>query len=277
MSASCSHTDNQYVHPSHQLEPNNPTAYHNRGSLYDRLGDYPSALSDFGRAIQLDGGAALSFNARGLLHERAGRAREALADFDVAVRLDPQNENFLRNRALCHRSHGQLREAIADFTTLLEVRLLSDFHTCSPIQSEAIMSQFHGPACILPTQSMQSLCVCVWGGGGGGGQIKWLKDTLTDRRCYWRGLEVSAIQPPPPPPRPQSGTTSHSSYIKPQVCVYRLSRPDVRKHAHIGIIPLCNCAHVRCPQIMSQLWPIEATFIESSATTSEPLQTTQRQ
>jgi tetratricopeptide (TPR) repeat protein len=36
------------------LEPNNATAFHNRGSLYERVGRLQDALSDFTKAIEID-------------------------------------------------------------------------------------------------------------------------------------------------------------------------------------------------------------------------------
>lgn len=36
------------------LEPNNATAFHNRGSLYERVGRLQDALSDFTKAIEIE-------------------------------------------------------------------------------------------------------------------------------------------------------------------------------------------------------------------------------
>jgi tetratricopeptide (TPR) repeat protein len=85
----------------------NATAYHNRGSLFERLGKPKEALPDFTRAIALDPASALSYNARGLLWERMGKLDRAAADYDAALQLEPHTVVFLKNRGLCHRNRGK--------------------------------------------------------------------------------------------------------------------------------------------------------------------------
>lgn len=83
-----------------EIEPNNSTAYHNRGSLLERLGNLKNALADFNKAIELDPKSALSYNARGLLLERIStneaELEKSIQDFNRAVALEPNNPVFLR-------------------------------------------------------------------------------------------------------------------------------------------------------------------------------------
>ncbi|MBS1997382.1 MAG: tetratricopeptide repeat protein [Cyanobacteria bacterium SZAS LIN-2] len=70
-----------------------------RGTAYSELGNYKAALSDFDRAIALDGKAHLAFNNRGVVYFRQGIADKAISNFDQALALDPTDKYAVVNRA----------------------------------------------------------------------------------------------------------------------------------------------------------------------------------
>ena len=80
----------------------------------DKLGRLEEAISDFSRAISLDGDNASSHNSRGLARDRAAGMKQdaaaaaalreaAILDFSAAVQLEPGNPVFRHNRGFCFR------------------------------------------------------------------------------------------------------------------------------------------------------------------------------
>lgn len=65
-------------------------AYYYRGLLNQRNGDLNAALSDFNRAIKLEGRLAPAYLARAELFNRGGRSQKAQADLAAYRRLRPQ-------------------------------------------------------------------------------------------------------------------------------------------------------------------------------------------
>ena len=81
-----------------RLDPKHDAAYHNRGLIYSRSGNYDNAIEDFNRAIKLAPNDANSYNSRGLAFRRSGEYERALQDFDHAIRLDPGFALAISNR-----------------------------------------------------------------------------------------------------------------------------------------------------------------------------------
>lgn len=72
-----------------QLNPENATAYGNRGTAKAALGNAGGAIEDFDAAIRLDPENAEYFHERGLAKEALGQTEAAKADFEKAKGLDP--------------------------------------------------------------------------------------------------------------------------------------------------------------------------------------------
>jgi serine/threonine protein kinase/Flp pilus assembly protein TadD len=66
-----------------------------RGKYYMRRKDYPAALSDFSRSIQLNPSFVDSYKRRAWLHFHFGRYQEALADIAKAVESNPEDLSSL--------------------------------------------------------------------------------------------------------------------------------------------------------------------------------------
>lgn len=73
----------QYI----KLNPNDASAYYNRGRTYARLKNPAAAIQDFNQTIKLDPTYARAYNKRGELRTQAGDKKAALADFQQAAAL----------------------------------------------------------------------------------------------------------------------------------------------------------------------------------------------
>jgi tetratricopeptide (TPR) repeat protein len=74
-------------------------AYLKRGTLYYKLlKRYEDALSDFNTAVELDKGCVHAHLHRGIVKCHLLKFADSLADFDWAIRLDPNDERAFYNR-----------------------------------------------------------------------------------------------------------------------------------------------------------------------------------
>jgi tetratricopeptide (TPR) repeat protein len=73
-----------------RTDPNDASAFYNRGVAYSAKGDKDRAIADYSEAIRLDPGYALAFNQRGNAHSAKGDNDRAIADYSDAIRLDPK-------------------------------------------------------------------------------------------------------------------------------------------------------------------------------------------
>lgn len=96
-------------------------AHNDRGNAYGKTGQYPAALADFERVIELDDDDPDAFYNRGLTYKRLGRADEALADYDRAIEIKPRYSKAYNNRGSIFGERGQFRRAIDDFDTAIAI------------------------------------------------------------------------------------------------------------------------------------------------------------
>lgn len=71
-----------------ELDPNNSTAYHNRGFVYTSLKNYAQALADFTRAIECDAENDDSYASRGNVYNEIGEYQKAIADLSKSIELN---------------------------------------------------------------------------------------------------------------------------------------------------------------------------------------------
>jgi tetratricopeptide (TPR) repeat protein len=139
-----------------RLEPgNNPFAYHARGAILRRNGNFDGAiashdqglrinpadafgfasrayassekgehdraLADADEALRIAPGSAYGFLVRGLIFSRKGNFARAVADLDETIRLSPKDARAYLWRGLAHEQSGDTFRASADFQAALAV------------------------------------------------------------------------------------------------------------------------------------------------------------
>ena len=97
----------------------NPLYWHNRGFCYRNMGRFQEAISDYSRAIELDGSNAAAFNNRGYAWRKLGWYAEAASDYTRSLELDPSNVKAYNNRGYCHAKAGKYLEAVADYSRVI--------------------------------------------------------------------------------------------------------------------------------------------------------------
>ena len=101
-----------------ELDPNQITAYNNRGLAHTELRDYNSAINDFHRAIEINPNYADAYNNRGVVYIRQGQSNRAIDDYNRAIELNYVLAYFNRGEALLYQREWE--RAKSDLTTAEE-------------------------------------------------------------------------------------------------------------------------------------------------------------
>jgi tetratricopeptide (TPR) repeat protein len=131
-----------------------------RGAAHGKLRDYPHALADLNRAIDLQPNHSEPYRERGKVYEQQGQHDRALADFNKAVLLNTLEENNYCDRADLHRTRGNQKQALSDYNQALELNprmtaaregrmmtalLLRDFDRCLADAASLLARQPNDP------------------------------------------------------------------------------------------------------------------------------------
>lgn len=105
-----------------RLNPNDATAYYNRGNARKNKGDLDRAIADYSRSIELKNPELhLPYYNWGNARYDQGDLDGAIADFNEAIRLNPNFADAYYNRADSRKAKGDLASAIADYQKYLDL------------------------------------------------------------------------------------------------------------------------------------------------------------
>jgi tetratricopeptide (TPR) repeat protein len=102
--------------------PSRAANRYRQGMLLLGPGDYPGAIAQFTRAVQILPEYADAYLGRGKAHQGAGRNAAALADFEKAIAIDPTSELAYTLRGMLEQSQGETEKALVDFTRSIHLR-----------------------------------------------------------------------------------------------------------------------------------------------------------
>lgn len=100
--------------------PQNVTAYNNRGLLYFQNGQFSHALADYNNALQLNPKLAKIYNNRANCYASMGQPMEALFDYERALDLNPANTHARINQGITFRELEMYEHAIETFDLALQ-------------------------------------------------------------------------------------------------------------------------------------------------------------
>ena len=103
------------------LDPNDATAYNNRGGAYDDKGDHDQAIKDYNEAIRLNSKNALAYYNRGNAYRKKEDYDQAIKDYDEAIELNNEFAEAYNNRGGIYDDKGEYDKAIKDFDVAIKL------------------------------------------------------------------------------------------------------------------------------------------------------------
>jgi len=119
--------------------PNSPEGYLVRGECFTLMGRFQDALSDFGKAIEIDRSDAMAYFLRGnVYHKIEGCDKEALSDYNRAIGLDAKHAGAYCSRSSIYLRLGKYQEAISDCTKAIRLEAIDDEVSIVPYNNRAL-------------------------------------------------------------------------------------------------------------------------------------------
>ena len=111
------------------LDPEDATAYVERGLAYYKKGEYDEAIADYDEAIRLNPKYAAAYESRGFAYRQKDdwdRARDdnyhsIKLEADKQIAFDPENANAYKNRGNSYSYKGEYDLAIADYDEAIKL------------------------------------------------------------------------------------------------------------------------------------------------------------
>ena len=104
-----------------ELNPNNVSAYNNRGVAYGKKSEVDRAIEDLNTAIQRNPDYAKAYNNRGVVYGLKGDFDRAIKDYNTVLKRKPNYAKAYNNRGIAYREKGDFDRAISDFNTAIEL------------------------------------------------------------------------------------------------------------------------------------------------------------
>ena len=104
-----------------KLDPTYAWAYHNRGFVYYKLGEYLLAIQNYDKALELNPALAMGYLNRGNVYVKKREYARAVRNFDAAIRLNPDFAQAYCNRGICRIHLGKDAKAAEDLNASLRL------------------------------------------------------------------------------------------------------------------------------------------------------------
>lgn len=104
-----------------EINPLDANAWMGRGTLYTRTGSHDRAIAELTRAIEIDPRYAEAYAKRCFVRMMQADPRAALPDCEKAVALDPRHRDALTNRGVVYAALNRTGDAAESYRRALEV------------------------------------------------------------------------------------------------------------------------------------------------------------
>ena len=78
-------------------------------------GNYPGAITDYDKAIEIDSQSAFAYYSRGIAKSKLGDYQGAIADYTKALEINPQDADVYSNRGIARELVNDLEGACRDW------------------------------------------------------------------------------------------------------------------------------------------------------------------
>lgn len=92
-----------------------------RGDAHVMLGNHPSAIDDYHRAVELAPEDGEAYKKRGITYYFMGLVEQSIDDLSKAIELDPRDETGYYNRGAIYLELEEYKKAVDDFSKAIEI------------------------------------------------------------------------------------------------------------------------------------------------------------
>ncbi len=115
--------DNKINHPEQKIDYKKSNKYFGIAIGYSFRGEFAKAIENFNKAIAFDPENVSAYVNRGNVYLQQSLWNKALADYNRAVEIDPKlTGRVYYNRGTIYEIQGKLEEALADYDLAIELR-----------------------------------------------------------------------------------------------------------------------------------------------------------
>ncbi|HKG23480.1 MAG TPA: tetratricopeptide repeat protein, partial [Blastocatellia bacterium] len=103
------------------INPENPSVWYNRGIALRKLNRYEEALESYDRALNINPENPSAWNNRGFVLDDLNRYEEALESYDRALSIDPEDHSAWYNRGVTLGNISRYEEALESYDRALSI------------------------------------------------------------------------------------------------------------------------------------------------------------
>lgn len=104
-----------------KANPKDPLYHQTGGFFYSSKKDWPKAIGEFSKAIELKPDFAEAYQARAATKSQTNDYKGAIDDFTQAIRISPQSAGAYEGRAACRKKAGDQAGALDDYRKALKL------------------------------------------------------------------------------------------------------------------------------------------------------------
>lgn len=97
------------------------TKVHNRGVTYFEKGNFPQAISEFTKAIEMNPNYTRAYYNRGLAYIKQNNYTQAISDYTKVIDFDPNHAEAYNGRGVAYILIGAFTQGISDCTKAIEI------------------------------------------------------------------------------------------------------------------------------------------------------------
>lgn len=101
--------------------PDRPDAYMERGFIYDNMGRYDDAITDYKIGLKNGANKSSYYNAMGVAYNKKGKYKNAISLYTKAIDLDKDDASQYANRGSCYDDMHEYEKALVDYRKAIEI------------------------------------------------------------------------------------------------------------------------------------------------------------
>jgi tetratricopeptide (TPR) repeat protein len=104
-----------------EMDPDNAMYHNNRGVAYLRQKKFDKAVEDFDKTLKIESKFSSGYHNRGMAYSGKGRHDKAIEEFSKVIEMNPSSPVLYKDRGTAYRKLGEYELALKDFEKAIEL------------------------------------------------------------------------------------------------------------------------------------------------------------